>query len=169
MTSNRKARPNLLHKVVNKIFPLTFRLAGKFHLASPITTSAPAIIINSDGYILLGERKRNHPIYGGYHGLPGGDTEYGEKLKDAVEREVNEEIGAKVYVTRIGKLYEQLPNKECGFHNIMIPHYCDIEKGETISPKDETETLGWFSPEQVRELGPLAYQQHKLLEQERFI
>jgi 8-oxo-dGTP diphosphatase len=51
------------------------------------------VIVVRDGRILLGKRKN---VYGeGDWGLPGGHLEYGEDMKDAAARELEEETGLK--------------------------------------------------------------------------
>jgi 8-oxo-dGTP diphosphatase len=57
-------------------------------------TSVDAVIRNSKGEFLLG--KRNIPPFKGMWGNIGGYVEWDEKVEEALEREVKEEIGLKI-------------------------------------------------------------------------
>lgn len=130
--------------------------------------SAPAIILNFRGEILLAKRKANCVFYPSLWGLPGGMTEYDEKIEDAVIREVKEEIGVKIKIIKRARgIYEHLPNKECPFHMIDIPYYAKIVKG-TPEAKDETQEVKWFKPKAIGKM-KLAYEHKKVLKGEGLI
>jgi len=127
----------------------------------------PAIITNDKGEILLGKRSDKARFYAGYWGLPGGLPECGEKMEDAVRREVKEELGVEATEIKRGKnVYERLPNKECALHGIDIPHYCKING--TPTPKDETLEVKWFKPSEIRTM-ELAYIHKEILIGEKLI
>ena len=127
----------------------------------------PAIIINDKGEILLGKRSKEAIYYVGYWGLPGGLPEYGEKMEEAIKRELKEELGVEVTEVKRGKnVYERLPNKECNFHGIDIPHYCKIN--QQPQPKDETSEVRWFKPSEIRGM-ELAYLHKEILIGEKVI
>jgi len=119
----------------------------------------PAIIIK-DGKILLGKRNEKVSCYKGYWGLPGGLVEYGETMEQAIKRELKEELGVEAEVIKTGKVYERFPDKECKIHGADVPHYCRL-KG-VPSPKDETEEISWFTPEEIRKMD-LAYIHKEIL------
>ena len=66
---------------------------------------ANAIIFDGDDRVLLEKRSDN-----GFWGLPGGHAEIGESVQDAVVREVLEETGLTVEVTRLVGIYSQAEN-----------------------------------------------------------
>ena len=66
---------------------------------------ANAIIFDDDDRVLLEKRSDN-----GYWGLPGGHVEIGESAQDAVIREVLEETGLTVEVTRLVGIYSHPDN-----------------------------------------------------------
>ena len=68
---------------------------------------ANAIIFDDDGRILLEKRSDN-----GWWGLPGGHVEIGEAAQDAMVREVLEETGLVVEVTRLVGIYSD-PDNYC--------------------------------------------------------
>lgn len=130
--------------------------------------SAPAIIQNPKGEILLAKRKENCAFYPSMWELPGGMTEYNERIEDAVKREVKEEMGVDVKIIKRGKgIYEHLPNKECPFHIIEISYYARIVKG-TPEAKDETQEVKWFKPKIIGKM-KLAYEHKKILKGEGLI
>jgi 8-oxo-dGTP diphosphatase len=132
-----------------------------------VVVGVPGIIINNQGEILLGKRNEKARFYAGYWGLPGGLPEYGEKMEDAVKRELKEELGVEVTeVKRAENVYERLPNKDCKIHGVDIPHYCKI-KG-TPKPKDETLEVKWFNPKQIKKMN-LAYIHKDILKGEKLI
>lgn len=57
----------------------------------PQPIGACAILLNSQGQILLGKRKNSYKA--GMYGLPGGRIEVNEKITTAIAREVFEETG----------------------------------------------------------------------------
>jgi 8-oxo-dGTP diphosphatase len=60
-----------------------------------ITRVAAAVIVRSDGDVLLAQRPPGKP-YAGYWEFPGGKLEPGESAADALAREVTEELGLTV-------------------------------------------------------------------------
>ncbi len=127
----------------------------------------PAIIINEKGEILLGKRSEKAVYYAGYFGLPGGFIEYGEKMEDAIKREIKEELGVEATEVKRGEnIYEKLPSKECKTHVIDVPHYCKIN-GNPM-PKDETLEVKWFKPSEIRNM-ELAYIHKEILKGEKLI
>lgn len=66
---------------------------------------ANAIIFDGNGGVLLEKRSDN-----GFWGLPGGHVEIGESVQDAVVREVLEETGLTVEVTRLVGIYSHPDN-----------------------------------------------------------
>lgn len=132
-----------------------------------VMVSAPAIIVNVRGEILLGKRSRKAIFYQGFWGLPGGVTWYGERLIDAVTREVREELGVSCNVTKVSKkYYEFFPTKACPLHNVNIPHYCKLKGKPT--PKDETSEVKWFSKKEIKKM-KLAYIHKEILRGEGLI
>lgn len=53
-----------------------------------------AILVNTQGLILLGKRKNGYKA--GFFGLPGGRVEINEPLIESAQREIEEETGIKV-------------------------------------------------------------------------
>jgi len=144
------------------------RIASNFIKNKFAYAGVPVIIQNSKGEILLGKRSNNHISYPGFWGLPGGMIDYGESLETTAKREVWEELGVKVKITKRSKnVYENLPNKYIKSHAIDIPFYAKIIKG-IPKPKDETSKVGWFKSSEIKKM-KLAYSHLNLLKGEGLI
>ena len=94
----------------------------------PLRNSAKALIIR-DGKILC---TKNCDLLGDFYLLPGGGQDHGETLKDAVERECREEIGAAV---KVGNLYfvreyisanHELAEYDDSIHQIEFMFACQL-------------------------------------------
>ncbi len=72
---------------------------------NPTVEVAVAILVRSDGAVLLAQRP-SHKVYGGWWEFPGGKIEPGEAPEQALLRELREELGVEVerwvpWITRI--------------------------------------------------------------------
>lgn len=101
---------------------------------SPRLTADGAILKNKK--ILLIKRK-NEPFKGKW-ALPGGFVEYGEKVEDAVVREVYEETGLKTKIRDIVGIYSD-PNRDPRGHTVTVVYFLDIQSGELKSSDDASD------------------------------
>jgi ADP-ribose pyrophosphatase YjhB (NUDIX family) len=110
-----------------------------------IRVRVAAIIRNSLQEILLVEQKKN-PNKPSYYLLPGGGVELGEKLEDALKRELEEEIGfspTKMKFLFIHDLIDPNLNK----HIIQIVFETDCPENLNFSLKDPSILSVSFFPE----------------------
>jgi len=98
---------------------------------SPKLTADGAVLKN--GQILLIKRK-NEPFKGKW-ALPGGYVEYGEKVEDAVIREVLEETGLKTKIINLFDIYSD-PNRDPRGHTVTVVYLLDKIDGELKSGDD---------------------------------
>lgn len=120
--------------------------------------SAPLVgvgaVVHAKGKFLL-IRRANEPGKGLWS-IPGGLVEVGEKIRDAVKREVEEETGLRVEVGRLIDVLENIVYDENGrvkFHYVLIdfeaePIGDDIE----LRPSPEVLEARWFTIEEMRDL-----------------
>lgn len=101
-------------------------------------------LILDQNQVLLVERGRE-PL-AGYWSLPGGAVETGERLEDALIREVFEETGLHVSADSIATVFERImpdPSGTCEYHYVLIDFYCTI-LGGVPRPGDDSAQVKWF-------------------------
>src|SRR5260370_6358200 len=93
-----------------------------------------ALIFNHEKQILMGHRRDID-----WWNLPGGGTESGETVDEAVCREVREETGLEVKVERLVGVYSK-PQKQ----EVVLTFLCQVIGG-TLQPTEETRESRYFS------------------------
>ena len=105
-------------------------------------------IILIDGKLLL--IRRGNPPFKGQYALPGGFVEYGERVEEAVEREVLEETGLNAEVSDFLGVYSA-PDRDPRGHTISIVFY--LEKiGGQLSAGDDAAEVKLFDLDDLPEL-----------------
>jgi len=127
---------------LNKLFIRLFRNYPTDGLAKKYPVSVKGVIL-LDGKVVLLKNRRNE------WELPGGKLDPGESPEACVVREIQEELGLKVAVSRIldSWVYNILGKVEV----LIITYYCTCIPGESGPPRisHEHKELGLFSPEDV--------------------
>lgn len=88
--------------------------------------------------------------YGGLKGgweFPGGKIEEGETPKEALKREIMEELDTEI---KVGKLIDTIEYDYPTFHLSMDCFWCEIVKGELVLK--EHEAARWLTREQLGEV-----------------
>jgi 8-oxo-dGTP diphosphatase len=96
------------------------------------------IVVDGDRLLLV---RRASPPYPGEWSLPGGLLEAGERLEDAVRREVREETGLEVEVLSLAGVFERIVRDAEGrleYHYVLLDYFCDVRGGELRSGSDAT-------------------------------
>lgn len=96
------------------------------------------VVINDAGQIVLTKRA-DLPVWG----LPGGAIEAGETLVETGIREVLEETGLGIEITRLVGLYSR-PGWFDGDHTVVFAAH--PMSGEPRADGEETLAAGWFDP-----------------------
>jgi 8-oxo-dGTP diphosphatase len=113
-------------------------------------------LIFEDGKILLVERGKE-PLKG-YWSLPGGIVETGEKLEDAVRREVAEETGLDVEPYSMFEIFERIipdasrpdVDGKPEYHYVLIDYLCRRLSGEP-APASDVSRVEWVSEQNLRQ------------------
>jgi len=105
-------------------------------------SSVLAIILNNKQEILF-VRQKTGPFKGWWL-LPGGKVEFGETIKDAVIREVEEEAGLLVRVSKLLGAFDVL-DVEQNLHFIHIVFLCEPVGGKLGTGSDALD-VEWFNP-----------------------
>ena len=107
-----------------------------------------ALIIDAD-CILLVERGRE-PLKG-YWSLPGGAVETGERLHDALRREIREETGLEVEVVHLLEVFERIMLSADGtteYHYVLIDYVCRPVGGK-LQAADDASGAEWFAENEI--------------------
>ncbi len=113
-------------------------------------------LIFEDGKILLVERGQE-PLKG-YWSIPGGIVETGEKLEEAVRREVAEETGLDVEPYAMFEIFERIipdasrPDQEGKpeYHYVLIDYLCRRMSGEAVAASDASR-VEWVEEQNLPE------------------
>jgi 8-oxo-dGTP diphosphatase len=101
-------------------------------------------LIFDRGRILLAQRGKA-PLMGQWS-LPGGLVETGEKLADAVRREVREETGLEVEPLEVLEIFERIMRDAAGaaeYHYVLIDYVCAVTGG-VLAAGDDACQVAWF-------------------------
>ncbi len=102
--------------------------------------------------VLLVERGKE-PLAGCWS-LPGGVVETGERLEDALTREVFEETGLRVAPGAIATVFERIMQDgigACEYHYVLIDFYCAVQGGE-LRAGDDSRRVAWFTVDALSSL-----------------
>ena len=105
---------------------------------TPVVAVA-AIVIDDDGRVLVVQRGR--PPGEGLWTVPGGKLEAGERIADAVAREVREETGLDV---EPGPLVAVVERMGPGWHYVIHDHLATL-RGGTLAAADDVRDARWVT------------------------
>ena len=108
-----------------------------------------AIIVDEQGRLFLARRGPKAKNERGLWEFPGGSVELGERLADALRREIREEYGVEIEVGELLDVVDHILPEE-GQHWVSPTFICRITSGEpVIREPEKCSGIGWFSPGQV--------------------
>jgi 8-oxo-dGTP diphosphatase len=105
-----------------------------------------AIIVNDAGQVFLARRGPLAKNERGLWEFPGGGVEFGEKLADALQREMREEYGIGIVVGELLDVVDHILPEE-GQHWVSPTFICQIQSGSpVIQEPGKCSQIGWFNP-----------------------
>lgn len=105
-----------------------------------------AIIVNREGKLFLAQRGPQAKNERGLWEFPGGSVEFGERLTDALKREIREEYGVEIEVRDLLNVADHILPDE-GQHWVSPSYVCVIQSGEPqIKEPGKCTAIGWFEP-----------------------
>jgi mutator protein MutT len=114
--------------------------------------------------------KREHEPGKGKWSLPGGLVNLGEKIRDAIKREVEEEVGLNVDVVKIVDVFDSIVYDDKGrvrFHYVIVGFIVEIVGGE-VRGSEEASQVKWFKAEELKDLN-MTDTTRKLLKEVNFL
>lgn len=109
-----------------------------------------ALILNGESILLI---ERGKEPLKGYWSIPGGAVETGEKLEDALIREVKEETGLTVTVEKLVEIFERIiPDKlsdRTKHHYVLIDSICRVTGGD-LCCGDDASNARWVERQELK-------------------
>jgi ADP-ribose pyrophosphatase YjhB (NUDIX family) len=129
---------------------------------SKISVGCTAIIFDSDRARLLLQRRSDN----GKWCLPGGTMEAGESAEEACVREVEEEMGLQVRVTRLIGIYTS-PHRLIAYADgnryqlVSLTFEAEVISGE-LRLSEETTEFGYFAPGEIESLDLMEHHRERI-------
>lgn len=105
-------------------------------------------VVVRDGAVLLVKRAVE-PLRGRWS-LPGGAVELGEKLEEAVARELQEETNLTVRVQGLVEAFDRItrdPDGRARYHYVLLDFLCEPVSGDLVAGSD-VDAVAWARPEE---------------------
>ncbi len=135
---------------LNAAAPPTQPIAVRRRYPDAPLVGVAAAVFDEQGRVLLVQRAR--PPRTGQWGLPGGLIDLGERLQDAVRREVYEECQVEIQVGDVVAVFEPIHRDAEGgieYHYVVIDYWARHVQG-TATAGDDAAAVAWVS---VNDLG----------------
>ncbi len=105
-----------------------------------------ALIVDEDGRMFLSLRGPDARNERGLWEFPGGSVEFGERLADALRREIFEEYGMQIEVGELLDVVDHILPEE-GQHWVSPTYLCRVTSGTAeIREPGKCSAIGWFTP-----------------------
>lgn len=108
-----------------------------------------AIIVDPQGRLFMARRGPKAKNERGLWEFPGGSVEFGERLAEALRREIDEEYGVEIEVGPLLDVVDHILPEE-GQHWVSPTYICKIISGEPrILEPEKCSEIGWFTPDSL--------------------
>ena len=115
-----------------------------------------ALLVDTEGRVFLARTSKEK---GDLFAIPGGRVEYGERIGDALRREIHEETGLSLNDYKLLRVGERIcpPSYRDGFqHLVYLDFLCDKWSGKMRLDKRELSHGLWVKPEDALARLPLS-------------
>jgi len=106
---------------------------------SPILTVDGVFLKNSKVLLV---KQAHFPFFGSWV-IPGGHVEYGERVEEAIKREMKEELGVSVKIKKLLGVYSD-PKRDPRYHTVSIAYLLKKGRGK-IRLSSEASEFKYFS------------------------
>ncbi len=128
---------------------------------APVPTADIVVRKSGDSRELLIERRRRDPFKGRYS-LPGGHVDYGEKVEQAVLRELREECNVKARLVTILGVYSD-PKRDPRGQRVTIVFVGDYTGGK-VKAGDDAGSAKWLKLNKLLKMkNVMAFDHHRIL------
>ncbi len=105
-------------------------------MSEHIRIGVGAVVFRGEEVLLV---RRGKEPFKGQWSIPGGGLEHGERLTDAVIREVREETGVEAKIVGLLDAFDGLPAETGHPHIVMIDYVAEWVSGEPVAGDDAAE------------------------------
>jgi len=117
-----------------------------------IKAGVGAVVFRGEEVLLI---RRGKAPFKGLWSIPGGGIEFGERLLDALRREVREETACEIDILGLIDIFEAIPANETGdpeAHYLMIDYVARWRSGEPVAGDDAVEAIFTPYPDAMKRL-----------------
>jgi 8-oxo-dGTP pyrophosphatase MutT (NUDIX family) len=119
-------------------------------------------LIKKGNKYLVTRRAKANDYMPGFWDIPGGTIEFGEKIVDALKREVLEETGLKIKPGKIQSVYGYLSGESR--HQFQLVYACVYRSGEVKLNPEEHDKYLWATIPEISKLKKIAFLKNLLKE-----